>query len=220
MTEPTEDPKPDKPHININVSSWLGPTMFLWAVAAPCTMAVCRCTIAPDLTWWDVTMPLWGVPAVVASAVVSLIGVLLLAFAGIAVAAPPIYLYAWVRDGCRAAWGWSENWRYTRNEARIALDHVNIAEGIANRIKQQFASLGANDVSMRCQNVDLGVKACISIRLDGKNEIAGACSWSLVDAEGRPPKFFSNDLTSMILAVRKRRDEESSKAKSKSEEGK
>lgn len=58
------DEEPNKTNVNINVSNWLVPTMFLWAVAAPCTMAVCKHTIAPDLTWWDVTMPLWGVPAV------------------------------------------------------------------------------------------------------------------------------------------------------------
>lgn len=216
MTEPTEDPKPDRPTINISTSDYLVPTMFLWAVAAPCTMAVCRYTIAPDLTWWDVTMPLWGVPAVVVGLVLSAVGLavgaLLAMVAVLVVIAPPIYLWAWLRDGCRAAWGWSENWRHTRNEARIALDHVKISSGITNRIKQEFASLGANDVSLKCETVDLGVKACISLRVDDKREMVGNCSWSLMDAEGKPPKFFSNDITSIILAVRKRVEEEKTKS--------
>ncbi len=209
-----DDPKPAT--INISAPGYLFPTMFLWAVAAPCTMAVCRYTIAPELTWWDVTMPLWGVPAVLVGLVLSVVGLavgaLLAMVAVLVVIAPPIYTYAWVRDRCLTVWRWSENWRYTRNEARMALNHVKISEGITNRIKQEFASLGASDVSLKCENIDLGVKVRISLPVNDKSEVVGGCSWSLMDAEGKPPKFFSNDLTTTIQSVRKSMKEERSKS--------
>ena len=141
-----------------------------------------------------------------------LAGVLALMVAALVVIAPPIYIYAWVMDQCLTVWGWSENWRYTRNEARMARDHVKISDAVTNRIRQEFASLGASDVSLRCQNVDLGVKACVSLKVDDKSEMVGARSWSLMDAEGKPPRFFSNGLTSTIQSVRKSVKEERAKA--------
>ena len=203
------------PNININASGYLAPTVFLWSVVAPCTMAVCRYTIAPELTWWDVTMPLWGVPAVmvglVSGTIGLFVGVLLLMVAALVVIAPPIYIYAWVRDQCLTVWGWSENWRYTRNEERLARDRIPIAASITSRIKQQFASLGATDVSLKCEDTEMAVRARISLKAGDKNEMVGGVSWSLMDAEGKPPKFFSNELTSVILAVRKRVKEERAK---------
>jgi hypothetical protein len=218
MTEPTEDPKPDRPTINISAPGYLFPTMFLWAVVAPCTMAVCRYTIAPDLTWWDVTMPLWGVPAAVVGVVAAFIGMfvgaVLLAVAAIAAVAPPIYLWAWLRDRCLTVWGWSESWRASRNEARIILDHKKIAEGITNRIKQSFASIGACDTVLKCNNIETCVEACISAQLIGGSKFTYACSWSLLEAEGKPASFFRQKIVSIILAVRKSRDEDEEKAKS------
>lgn len=208
MTE--EKPTPT-PNININVSTWLVPTMFLWAVAAPCTMAVCRFTIAPELTWWDVTMPLWGVPAVLvglgASVAGLVVGVLLLVVAVIVAVAPPIYVYAWLRDGYRSVWGWFESWRDARKEARILLDHEKIAEVITNRIKQAFASAGATDVSLGFESMDSGVKACFGLRPGDGTEITCGSSWSLLDAEGKPASFFRPELDAVINVMRKRRDD-------------
>lgn len=211
MTDDTPNP-----NINISTSDYLVPTMFLWAVAAPCTMAVCKHTIAPYLTWWDVTMPLWGLPAVLVGLVLSVaglfVGVILAMVAVLVVIAPPIYIYAWVRDRCLTVWGLFENWRYTRNEERMVRDLMPISEGIANRIRQEFASLGANDVSLKCENIDLGVKARISLPVNDKSEMVGGCSWSLLDAEGKLPKFFSNDLTTTIQSVRRSVKEERAKS--------
>lgn len=208
-----DDPKPAT--INISAPGYLFPTMFLWAVAAPCTMAVCRYTIAPELTWWDVTMPLWGVPAVlvglVGGTIGLFVGVLLLMVAVLVVIAPPIYIYAWVRDQCLTVWRWSENWRYTRNEARIARDNVKISTDAIARIMQEFESLGATDVALKCDRTGLSVKARISAKVGDKSEIVGFCSWSLMDVEGKLPKFFSNELTSLIVSVRKRVEEERAK---------
>lgn len=206
----------DKATINISTSGYLVPTMFLWAVAAPCTMAVCKYTIAPYLTWWDVTMPLWGLPAVLvgglAAAVALVVAVVLLMAGTVAVVALPIFLWAGIKVLCSSVWGWSENWRYTRNEERMVRDLIPISEGISNRIRQEFASLGASDVSLKCENIDLGVKARISLPVDDKSEMAGGCSWSLLDAEGKPPKFFSNDLTTTIQSVRMSVKEEKAKS--------
>ncbi len=218
MTEPTEDPKPDKPTINISTSDYLVPTMFLWAVAAPCTMAVCRYTIAPELTWWDVTIPLWGVPAVVVGVVASVVGmvvgVFLLAVAAIAVAAPPIFIYAWLRDRCLTVWGWLESWRDARKEARILLDPDKVAEGIINRIKQSFASTGAADVGLQVDRMEMGVKAHAYFESDDGKRLGCGCLWSLAEADGKPARFFRANLIVNIESVRKAKAEDKERTKS------
>lgn len=120
--EPTEKPK--SATFNISVSNWMAPTILLWVVVAPCTLAVLRHTIAPGLSWWEVTMPLWGLPAVVVGTVTAMavlvIAVVLICLAIIAPIGFVVFL-----------WMWFDNWRDARNlsEAKIRAAVVNARRG-------------------------------------------------------------------------------------------
>lgn len=210
-----EDQTPSSPTVNITANGYLVPTAFLWSVVAPCTMAVCRFTIAPELTWWDVTMPLWGLPAVLVgvlvSGVVVLAGVLVLAVSLVAVVALPVFAWLGLVSLCSSVSGWVESRLNARAEARIILNQKEISEGIVNRIKQSFASIGACDCAMSVQSMDLGVKALISSQLIGGSKFTLGVSWSLLEAEGKPASFFRGHLTDVVSAVRKRIGEEDKK---------
>ena len=141
------------------------------------------------------------------------IGVLLLTVAAIAVAAPPIFIYAWVRDRCLTVWDWLESWRDARKEARILIDHEKVAEGIINRIKQSFASTGATDVGLQVDRMEMGVKAHAYYESDDGKRLGCGCSWSLAEAEGKPARFFRANLIGNIESVRKAKAEDKEKTK-------
>lgn len=127
MTETTEEPKAGEPlKVKAEVTAGGLAFMFLWLGGTPATLSVMRHTIAPGLTWWEVTMPLWGLP-------VGLLGIL----TGLLVLTLTMCLIVLAFTAPVVGWIFANDWITARKLAKLEAIAAHAKEHAENKRREK-----------------------------------------------------------------------------------